>query len=265
MGLYIFKRAADEVAHIDERGLGQIMHLLHGYLGGRAGRSSDVCELDGAGNVDAAPDRLDPRRAGIRNDDAGSAEDRQPADDAETPVQGFFRQRLAAGNGNLHRHVTGIAVSRSDLSDCLADHLPGHRIDRRLTGRNGKAGTRHRADALAGAERYAAPWCARPHRRQDQSAVGDVGIIASVLDHARRRAAVVTRGGRERKGRPLPARQGDLYRIGELAREQRGISRLRGGGGARTGGPALAERVGALVHGPRYRAPMPFRHAMRAA
>ena len=62
---------------------GQAVELLHGRLGGRAGRAGDVVEARGAGDVDAAMDRVDPGRAGIGHDDAGGAEDRQAADDAE--------------------------------------------------------------------------------------------------------------------------------------------------------------------------------------
>ena len=79
---------------------------------GRAGRkvaarrASDVApvaaamcvEPGGAGDVDAALDRMDPGRAGIGHDDPGGAEDRQPADDAEPRVHGLFGEALAAGD-----------------------------------------------------------------------------------------------------------------------------------------------------------------------
>ena len=83
MGAEIFEHAADEIAHVDQRGLGQAVELAHRCLRGRAGRAGDVREAGRARHVDAAMDRVDPGRAGIRHDDAGGAEDRQAADDAE--------------------------------------------------------------------------------------------------------------------------------------------------------------------------------------
>ena len=77
-----------------------------------------ICvEARGAGDVDAAMDRVDPGRAGIGHDDAGGAEDRQSADDAEPPVQGLGGERLAAGNGDLDLDVAGVAVRGGDLGD----------------------------------------------------------------------------------------------------------------------------------------------------
>ena len=97
MTAQIFQRAADKIAHIDQRLLGQSIKPLHGLLGGRAGRGGDMVETGGAGHVDAALDRVDPRRAGIRHDDAGRAEHRQPADDAEPLVHRLGRERSPPG------------------------------------------------------------------------------------------------------------------------------------------------------------------------
>ena len=74
-------------------------------------------EAGGARDVDAAMDRMDPGRAGIGHDDAGGAEDRQSADDAEPPVEGLCGQRLAAGNGDLDLDIAGIAMRRGNLGD----------------------------------------------------------------------------------------------------------------------------------------------------
>ena len=54
-----------------------------------------------ARHIDAAMDRMDPGRAGIGDDNAGGAEDRQPADNAEPRVQRLRRHLLAIRNGNL--------------------------------------------------------------------------------------------------------------------------------------------------------------------
>ena len=111
--------------------------------------------------------------------------------------------------------------ARRDLRDGLAQHLARHGIDGRLAGRNGKAGPRHHADAFAGTEAHAASGRGAANRGEDQRAVGDVGIVAGVLDHAGRRRAIAHRCGGEREGRMLPARQGHLDRIGKFPGQKR--------------------------------------------
>ncbi len=215
-------------------------------------------------NVDAAMDRGDPRRAGVGHNNPGGAEDRQPADDAEAAVERLRGQRLAVRDGDLHFHVARVAMRRGDFGDGLADHLTRHGIDRRLARRDGKPRPRHGADAFAGVEADAAAWRAGPHRRQDERAMGDVGIVARVLDHAGRGDPVAARRGGQRKGRALSARQGHLHGIGKRARQQPRIGRFGGRRGTGAGGPALAERAGGLVHDFRYRAPLARRHEGRA-
>ena len=83
IALQVFEHAADEVAHVDQRRLGKPEQLLHGGLGRRAGRAGDVRDPGGAGDVDAAVDRVNPGGARERHHDARRAEDRQAADDTE--------------------------------------------------------------------------------------------------------------------------------------------------------------------------------------
>ena len=87
--------------------VGQPVHFLHGRFGGRAGRARHMGEAGGAGHVDAAMDGVDPGRAGIGHDDAGGAEDRQAADDAEARVEGLGGKRFAARDGDLDLDVAG--------------------------------------------------------------------------------------------------------------------------------------------------------------
>jgi len=74
----VFQHAADEVAHVDERGLGKTVQLLHGRLGRRSGRACDVRDAARARHVDTAVDRVNPGRAGIGNDDPGRAQIESP-------------------------------------------------------------------------------------------------------------------------------------------------------------------------------------------
>ena len=110
----IFERAADEVAHVDQRELGQAVERLHRALRGRAGGRGDMGHAGGARDVDAAMDRVDPGRAGIGDHDAGGAEDREAADDAEPAVGGAPRQDLAAGDRDRDLEIAGIALVARD-------------------------------------------------------------------------------------------------------------------------------------------------------
>ena len=120
MAAQIFEHAADEIAHVDQRDLRQAVKLLHAGFGTRAGRAGDMGEAGGARDIDAGMDRMNPGRARIGHDDAGGAEDRQAADDAEPAVERFRRQRFAAGNGNLDLDIGGAAGRGGDFGDGVA-------------------------------------------------------------------------------------------------------------------------------------------------
>ena len=248
MAAQIFEHAADEVTHIDQRDLRQAVEFLHAGFGARAGGAGDVSETGGAGDFDAGMDRMNPRRARIGHDDAGGAEDRQAADDAETAVERFGRQRFAAGNRNLDIGVGGAAGCDGDFGDGVSDDAARHRIDGGLAGRHWQAGARDGADAFAGAKCHARSDGADTNGGADERAVGHVGIVAGVLDHAGRRRALVLARHREREARPLAARQCHLDRVGKLAGNERGESRLCRRRGASPGGPTPAQWRDVLGH-----------------
>ncbi len=239
----IFEHAAHEVAHVDQRRLGQIVKLAHRRLRARPGGARDVGEPGGARHVDAAMDRGDPGRAGIRHHDAGGAEDRQAAHDAQTPVEGLARRvprRRELRSRPRHRRLCARAATSSMAP----------RIMRRGTGLMAgspggiaRPGTRDRADARTGPEGDAAAGRAGPHGRHDQGAVGDVRIVARILDDPGAGRAGIAAAERQRKGDTLPARQGHLDRIGKFAGQQRRKRRLGGRRGAGPGGPAPAQRA----------------------
>ncbi len=70
----IFEHSAHEVAHVDERNLGEIIKLLHRRLRHSAGRARNMLKASGASHIDAAMYGVDPGGAGIGYDDAGRAE-----------------------------------------------------------------------------------------------------------------------------------------------------------------------------------------------
>ena len=132
MRAQIFQEAADEIAHVDQRMIGQAMKRADGGLGRFPGRSADVGAAARARDVDAAHDRVDPGRARIGHDDAGRAEDRQAADDAEAPVGGALGDLLAAGDRDFDNGVDAGAVPLRYFREIGADHRARRRIDGRL-------------------------------------------------------------------------------------------------------------------------------------
>ena len=189
----IFEQPAGEISHVEERDVGERVARSHGRLRSVAGRAGDMVEPGGARDVDAAMDRMDPRRAGKGNDDAGRAEDRQPADDAEARVPGFCASASPPGMEiSISASATRTVCGR-DLLDRLNHHLARHRVDRRLARRDRQARQRHRADAFSGLEPDAVPSLAASHRRDDLGLMRHVGVVSCILDDARPRTAVARR------------------------------------------------------------------------
>ena len=115
----------------------QRVELLHRPLGGRAGGRGDMVEAGRPRHVDAAMDRVDPGGAAEGHHDAGRAQDRQPADDAQAPVEGLLRQRLAARDGDRdRRRPSRPRVAAAISATASPHHLPRHRVDRGLAGRD---------------------------------------------------------------------------------------------------------------------------------
>ena len=129
MAAQVFERAADEIAHVDERRLRQPEEALDGGLRGRAGRRREVIEAGGARHVDAALDGMNPGGAGIGNDDAGGAEDGETADDAEPRIERLRRQRRAAGDGDgdgeIRKRPPGRRLGRGERGADHARAAPG--------------------------------------------------------------------------------------------------------------------------------------------
>ena len=185
MAAQIFEQSADEIAHFDERRLGQAVKRAHRRLGGRAGRSRNMGETRRPRHVDAAMDAVDPGGAGEGRDDSRRAENGQAADDPETAVERVFRHLLAAGNRNLDLRVGADAELRRRFRDRVAHHLARDGIDGGFAGRQRQAGPRHRADALARAESNARARRRVTHGRANQRAMSHIRVVARVLHDAR--------------------------------------------------------------------------------
>ena len=197
----IFQHAADEIAHVDQRAVGKTIQRLHRGLGGSPRGAGDMANPGGAGHVDALMDRGDPGRAGIGHDDAGGAEDRQAAENAEPRVQRLRRQLFAAGDRDFDLDIAcraGAARATSAIASRiiwrgtgLMAGSPGG------TGRPGKVTVPTPGPAL---KLTPLPRAAFAHRGEHKRAMRHVRIVAGVLDHAGARHAVLQAMHRQAEG-----------------------------------------------------------------
>ncbi len=213
------------------------------------GAAGDVLVTGGPGDVDAAADRVDPRRARVRDDDAGRARGstaRRGCRAAGSRSSGPAPRRAPRRSRPRRRRCRRARAATA--RDVLAHELPRHRVDRRLADRPaaGRAWSPCRRPAPA---RKATPLPGSPcvTARGDQRAVGDVRVVAGVLDDARAwpRRPPAARAASAKDG-CLSVRQVDRHRVGELAGEQRGVGGGGGGGRAGAGRPAVAQPGAAL-------------------
>src|SRR6202042_3235643 len=58
----VFQQPADEIAHLDQRMIGQAVKGADGALGGLSSRGADVSATAGARHIHATVDRVDPGR-----------------------------------------------------------------------------------------------------------------------------------------------------------------------------------------------------------
>ncbi|VTQ42707.1 Uncharacterised protein [Pseudomonas aeruginosa] len=241
----VLEHRAGEVAHLDQGDLRQCIAPAHGVLAGVAGTGGDVTDAVGASDIDALMDRGDIGRAGERPDDAAGAEDRQPAEDAQARVHGLQRQLGAALHADGDLEAAGVAPFGGELGEVAFDHLSRHRIDRRLADRQGQPRAGHRTDPGAGMEAHARLG-AQAHPGEHQGAMGDVGIVAGILEGAGFRAVFPGAAEFQAHQHLLALGQDDLHRVADRAAQQQARRRQAGGGGATAGGVAAAQRRGLL-------------------
>ena len=241
MAAQVLEQAAREVPHVEHRGIRQVVQRLDRALGGRAGAARNVRVAGRNRHVDAAMNGVDPGRAGVGNHHAGGAQNRNPADDSQPRVPGLSRQPLAVGDRNLDDDV-GIGPCRGrHLLDHRAHHAPRHRVDGRLADRDRQPRQGRDSHTGSGPEDHPFAGAGAAHLRTDQRPVRHVGIIAGVLDDARKRAVRLEPFGGEGEGGLLSLRQRDADGVRKLARQQRGQRCLGRGGCAGAGGPASTQ------------------------
>ena len=215
----IFQHAADEIAHVDQRRA-------------PAGRTAPARRLPRSRRWrrrHASARRRARRRC--RDGSSRSRRRRNRARRCRSCRGSTGRRRCRAAPFSVRsamRSPSGIEIStttspppsRQRFGDAARIIARGHGIDRGLAERQRQAGPRHRADALAGAERDA-----RARRRAravaiDQRAMRDVGIVARVLDDAGAREAVAALVH-------APARRRRAGRRAGRSRRDRGSRRSR--------------------------------------
>lgn len=250
MGTQIFEHAADEIPHVDEGEVGQVVELLHPILRGRAGAAGNMIDVARAGHVDAAMNGRDPGRAGKGMDDPRGAEDREPAENAETRIPGMARHLLALRDRDRDLQIGPAAEPGRHGLDDFGHHAAWHGIDRGLARWDRQARLGDGADAAPGLEAQARVGTERPHARENQRAMRHVGIVARILDDAGGHDVARPLLMGQREGGALALGEHDLDGIGETAGQERleGGGRRRRGAGAR--GPAAPQgAVGLTGHG----------------
>ena len=235
------QRGAGEVAHLHEAHLRQLREELHGaLLGAAAGAQHHRVLALGGQHRDRLLHAGPPGRGGERPDDAGGAEDRDTADDAEPGVGGLARHPLAVRDRDDDRDS---ALGQVDgLADGLGDHRAGHRVDGRAAQLEPEARLGDHAHAHAAVQleaRLAAP----AHGGGQPRAVGHVGVVTGVLDHHGLGFGLVRPCIRPRGSGPAGHPAGRPPRCAASRRVQRGGGRLGRGGRAGPGGPAGAQRL----------------------
>ena len=243
----VLEQAADEIAHVEHRSIRESVAGLYGFFTGGTGASGHMREARGAGDVDAALDRVNPRRAGVRDDDSGGAEDGESAHDAEARVPGVLCQFLAVGDGQRDDDISRAAVGCGDLADDLVHQTSRHRVDRRFSGRNRQSGLGDGADAVSRFEHNSGAGRAVLDGGHDGCAVGDIRIVTRVLDDCGSGPAVAQFLASQGEGRGLAFGQNDADRIRKLPREQRGVGGFGRSGGAGSGGPAASQGTGGFA------------------
>jgi hypothetical protein len=93
------------------------------------------------------------------------------------------------------------------------------------------------------------PARAAPHGALDQRAMGDIRVIAGILDDPGSRKSLAGFFDGEREGRRLPAGQSHLDRIGEFSGKESKTSRLARRRRTGSRGPATTKVLAIHFHG----------------
>ena len=238
---------AHVIPHLHKGLLGQFrQERLEVRLAFAPGAKDDVLQPHGLGHPQAGSDGGPVGLVGKGLHQPGGAQNRDAPHDPQAGVQGVAGQFLPPGHEDFHPQPQGLRRERPcshTWPQAAADHPPGHRVDGRLAHRQGQTGFGHPADPFAAMEVRPplAPAAVQPpDPGADLGAVGDVGVVAGVLDHrglAPGPSAVMVM---KRDGQTAAAGQAtSTLRAGKPQQLPQGP--LGRGRGRRAGGKALAQ------------------------
>ena len=238
---------AHVIPHLDKGLLGQFgEERLEVPLAFAPGAEADVLKPRGPGHPQAGGDGGPVGLVGKRLHQPGGAQNRDAPHDPQAGVEGVPGQFLPPGHEDFHPQPQGLpgADLIPHLAQGPADHPPGHRVDGGLPHRHRQTRLGHPAHAVAAQKGDFLPGSRgfqAPDPGPDLRPVGDVGVIAGILDHHRLPPGAVPAVAVERDAEAPPAGQGHLdpIRAGPGQKfVQRPLGRGRGGG---AGGKPLAQ------------------------
>lgn len=201
---HVLQHGAREVTHVQQGDLRQPVLGHHRLLRGRARAPRDMPVSGRERHVHPAADRVDPGRAGVGHHDARRAQDRDSAQDAQANVPRETCDLLTVVHRDRDLDVAGATVFRRHPRDVIPHHLAGNGVDRGLSDLEREPGECHRSHAGPRLEHHPGPRGQQPYGGPHQGAVGDVRIVARVLDHACRGPSVAELLHRQREGGVWP-------------------------------------------------------------
>ncbi len=190
------------VPHHHQGLLRQRQALLGGQFAGAPGGQHQGPAARGPGHRQGHLQGVGPGLVGDRPDHPSGPQNREAADNPQPLVEGPARALRAVGDRDGHLKGLAPGEAGEDRSDRFKDHPSRHRVDRRLSHRNRQPGLGDPADAPATANDYLDRG-ARPdsprfgragtgrcpgllcegHLGMDLDPVGDVRVVAGILDH----------------------------------------------------------------------------------
>jgi len=194
----------------------------------------------GVGHIDALVDGGDVGCAGEGPHDAAGTENRQPAKDAQARVHGLERQLLAALYVDRDFEAAAVGAVVGQLLQVLTDHAPRYRVDRRLAHGEHQPGAGDGTDTYACDKAYAR-FFLQAHLAVEQRAMGDIGVVAGILECAGFGARALAAAELQAHLHHLALGQGDAHGVSAHTGEQQARCRQAGGSGAAASGQAAAQ------------------------
>jgi hypothetical protein len=172
---------ARELPHLNQGDIGQAECLLREAFAPPAGGDRKLAAAVRGGHVDRLLDARPPGGGREWVDNAGRAEDRDAAQDAEARVQCPLGKFVAPRHRDIDHRAAGRLQPCQFALHSADNHAPRDGIDGGTADLEAEPRKRDDADARSATQGHAG-LLAPPYGRDDLSAVRYVGVVASVLD-----------------------------------------------------------------------------------